>query len=158
MLQIQINVLWLELEIRSLYHGPPYVLWIPHMYWIWFKSPNDITKKHRLSLVLVRLFSPATNRSLVLMPNGRLSLVTVGCEDRWGPTTTDVFCNIIWANERHVSLLLRSNQSKQILIQVYTCHSSMAADDMAISRQTLMPSWAQWDSILALVRWRYSLM
>ena len=26
--------------------------------------------------------SPATNGSLVLMPNGRLSLVTIGCEDQ----------------------------------------------------------------------------
>ena len=54
-------------------------------------SPNDIAKKHRLSLVLVGLFYLATNGSLVLIPNGRLSLVTVGREDRQGPTTTDVF-------------------------------------------------------------------
>ena len=50
-----------------------------------------LQKKHRLSLLLVGLFSPATNGSLVLMPNGRLSLVTVGCEDRQGPTTTNIF-------------------------------------------------------------------
>ena len=54
-------------------------------------SPNDVAKKHRLSLVLVGLFSLATNGSLVLMPNGSLSLVTVGREDRRGPTTTNVF-------------------------------------------------------------------
>ena len=66
-------------------------------------SPNDIAKKHRLSLVLVGLFSLETNRSLVLMPNGSLSLVTVGREDRRGPTTTDVFFAISF---RLVSLSL----------------------------------------------------
>ena len=50
-----------------------------------------LQKIHRLSLILVGLFSLATNGSLVLMPNGSLSLVTVGREDRRGPTTTDVF-------------------------------------------------------------------
>ena len=54
-------------------------------------SPNDISKKHQLSLVLVGLFFLATNGSLILMPNGRLSLVTVGREDRRRPMTTYVF-------------------------------------------------------------------
>ena len=54
-------------------------------------SPNDIAKKHQLLLVLVGLFSLATNGSLVLMPNGSLSLVTVSREDRRVPMTTDDF-------------------------------------------------------------------
>ena len=56
-----------------------------------FNSRNGRHKKHWLSLVLVGLFCPATNGSLVLKPNGQLSLLTVGCEDPRGPTTTDVF-------------------------------------------------------------------
>ena len=72
-------------------------------------SPNDIAKKHRLSLVL-GLFSLATNISLALMPNGRLSLVTVGREDRRGPTTTYVFCNIIWAYVIYIISNLKYNQ------------------------------------------------
>ena len=87
-------------------------------------SPNDTAKKHRLSLVLVGPFSPATNGSLVLMTNGSLSLVTVGCEDRRGPTTTDVFCCIIWANRRPFfkaspkRLLLRICQQQEIAKKV----------------------------------------
>ena len=64
-------------------------------------SRNDRPKKHQLSLVLVCLFSPATNGSLVLMQNRRLSLVTVSREDRPGPTTTDVFWSIISAIISH---------------------------------------------------------
>ena len=62
-------------------------------------SPIDIAKKHRLSLVLVGLFSLATNWSLARVPYGSLFLVTVGREDRRGPMKTDVFGNIIWAIE-----------------------------------------------------------
>ena len=60
-------------------------------------------QKHRLSLFLVCLVCPATNGSLVLMPNGRLSLVTVGCEDRRGPTTAKVFFCLSFRLERKPS-------------------------------------------------------
>ena len=78
-------------------------------------SPNDIAEQHRLSLVLVGLFSLATKGSLVLMPSGSLSLVTVGREDRRGPTTTDVF--------------LQYHLGYNINVLLSTCHVRTADED-----------------------------